>query len=736
MGRLILVSNRLPIQIQQDGERARIVKSSGGLVAGLAPVHEDGGLWVGNLGATDVAVDPADLDAARLHAVALDNEDARRHYEGYSNAVLWPLCHYLLEHVAFDSRDFDAYRRTNEAFAEQIAAVVQPGDRIWVHDYHLMLLPGMLRARLPETPIAFFLHIPFPSSEVFRTLPRNEEILRGLLGANLIGLHTYDYARHLVSSFRRFVGVEFDDDWVRIPDGRCRIGVFPLGVDVGRFHDMAAAPNVASRAAEVRSRADGRKLVLGVDRLDYTKGVPHRLEAFERLLQTREDLRDQVMLLQLAVPSRANLPSYKELKERVDRLVGKINGELEQDGQTPIHYMYRSVPPAELVALYRAADVAFVTPIRDGMNLVAKEFVASRTDDRGVLVLSEFAGAASEMGEALLHNPYDIDGTAHVLAQALAMPEPEQQRRMAALRARVEANTVHRWVQRFLAAFDGMARRGQGAERLHSQGEASDMAWVQRLLNEVAQASGVLLALDYDGTLAELAPRPEAAKPPAQLLQLLETLAAAVGLQVVVLSGRDKETLDAWFGHLGVSLVAEHGLQLRPVGQTEWESTVRQVDLSWKSAVREILEDYASRAPGARIEEKQATLVWHYREVEPAFGEWQARELLQHLSEAYANSPLEVVRGAKAVEIRPQGFDKARAYVTLRDRLGPFAAEVAVGDDRTDEELFAALPERAWSIKVGTGPTAARARLRNPEEVRELLRLLVSRVGQWAAPRS
>jgi trehalose 6-phosphate synthase/phosphatase len=727
MGRLILVSNRLPITVKRSRKKTTLVRSTGGLVAGLGPVHEEGdGLWIGSLGSTR-GVPKEELERQRLVTVQLAAEDAKRHYEGYSNGVLWPLFHYLLDRITFDSRDAEAYRKVNERFADVIVEEASDDDRIWVHDYQLMLLPTMLRQRLPGASIGFFLHIPFPSSEVFRILPHAEEVLRGLLGADLIGLHTWDYARHLVSSFRRVLGVEFSDDWVST-DASTRIGVFPLGVDVASLRQRAARPKVERRLKQLRKQVGDRKVVLGVDRMDYTKGLPLRLHAYRRLLETRRTWREKAVLIQLAVPSRSSIGTYRELKEAVDRLVGEIDGEFGVAGQSPVQYMYRSVPPDELAALYRLADVMLVTPIRDGMNLVAKEYVASQQSDRGVLVLSEFAGAAAEMGEALLHNPWNIDDTARVLDAALRMEPEEVQQRMAALRKRVEQNDVHRWVARFTEALDSVTRRKSSTWAHAERGAADGHAWMEELFAAFALANRRLLALDYDGTLAELAAVPEAAAPRPELLELMERLASCDGLELCIISGRDPATLADWLGHLPIHLVAEHGFHWRLRGSTEWEELLRGIDTAWKEGVRELLEEYTTRSVGSFIEEKPSSLAWHYRQVEPGFGVWIARELAQHLAESFANSPLEVLHGSKVIEVRPQGYDKGRAFRLLAQQLGPFDFLLAAGDDRTDEDMFQAMPGDAWSIKVGLGKTRARFRIDSPRTMRSFLAELHSRL--------
>ncbi len=716
MGRLLLVSNRLPVQVRRIGRRVQVSPSAGGLVAGLGPVHRMGdGLWIGTLGQQPSPALRQELRAERLVDVTLPKEAAARAYEGFSNQVLWPLFHYLIGQVAFDKQDFEAYREVNELFAEAVLAVARPDDSIWIHDYHLMLLPRLLREELPRAHIGFFLHIPFPSSEVFRILPRKSLILDGLLGADLVGVHTYDYARHLVTSFRRVLGIEFDDDLVAQGEDRCRIGVFPLGVDFQAITAAAAQPAVERRLERLRRQVHGRKVILGVDRMDYTKGLPLRLAAFRRLLELHPEWREHAMLMQLVVPSRSNIPSYRELKREFERLVGEINGQFSSGGLAPVHYMYRSVPPDELMAMYRLADVGLVTPVRDGMNLVAKEYVAARLDNTGVLVLSEFAGAASEMGEALQHNPWDTEGTAEILHRALTLERDEAHKRMSALRKRAEVHNVHRWVKRFLAAFE------QSARVVEPVGEdEGDQSWQELVRQALRQSSRALLALDWDGTLCDIQQTPGRAEPTPPIRALLTLLGREPKYEVVIISGRDPDILSKWFDDLPVHLVAEHGFLVRLRGQG-WQEVARGLDLSWKDSVREVLEDYAARAPGVIIEEKKSTLAWHYRLVEPGFGSWLARELAQHLVESFAQHPLEVHHGKRVVEVRPYGVDKGRGIRLVQRVLGPFDFELAAGDDRTDEDLFLAMPEHTFTIKVGSGQSRARFRLHSPARLREFL---------------
>ena len=724
MARLLIVSNRLPVTLRCDAGGVSLERSAGGVATGLSAPHESGeGLWIGWPG------DVSSLDAAqrealnrhlaelRLVPVHLSPKEVERYYEGFSNGILWPLFHYLLDQIPRAIENWDAYEAANERFAETIAEHHRPGDLVWVHDYQLMLVPERLRRRVPDARIGFFLHIPFPASEVFRTLPFRGHLLQGLLGADLIGFHTASYIRHFESSLLRLLGITSDLGRVQVDGREVHLGIFPLGIDFQAFSTAGADP---SMDAEVRAlgAGPGTQLLLGVDRLDYTKGIPRRLLAFERLLDRHPELCGRIRLLQIAVPSREGVKAYREFRDETDALIGRIHGAFATPHWVPIHYLHRSVSQRELVTLYRAADVMLVTPLRDGMNLVAKEFVASRIDEDGVLVLSEFAGAASEMAEAIHVNPYDIDGTAEAYHRALTMPAAERCARMRSLRKRVAANDVSRWLRRFLGALENVPPAGASAA-------PSPPSVLTPVVERVRKAPHLLLLLDYDGPLVPFAPTPDLAAPDAGLLGLLRALAARRGAEVHVISGRSRETLEAWLGEAPVGLHAEHGYWSRRVGSVDWTSDRRQPTMGWRAAVLDIFEDFATRTPGSLIEEKTASVAWHYRSSDPEFGEAQARELLVHLREILSNVPVEIVPGNKVIEARLHGVHKGRIVERLLAGLPAGVTILAMGDDRTDEDLFAALPEDAFAIHVGPAPSRASLRLASVADARALLRSLL-----------
>jgi trehalose 6-phosphate synthase/phosphatase len=459
-GRVLIVSNRLPVTVQESGGSVEVVPSAGGLASGLRGYYQSASaMWIGWPGPlSPVAARTGrrslehTLSSHNLRLVDLDQRDVEGYYDGFSNAVIWPLFHYLLDRIPLRSQNWDAYRRVNQRFADAVVDEMQPGDVVWVHDYHLMLVPGWCASGGPDARIGFFLHIPFPAPEVFRILPWRRELLMGVLGADLAGFHTPSYVRHFAAAVRAQCGLDASHDRVRVDGRTVRLGHFPMGPDVEQFQRLTLAPEVSEETARIREESRGRFLFLGVDRLDYTKGIPRRLIAFERLLQREPEPARQGAAHQLAVPSREGVREYASFRKQVEELVGRINGAVGTLDSVPIHYLHRAITPEQLTALYCAADAMLVTPLRDGMNLVAKEYIAARADEDGVLLLSEFAGAAEELGEAVIVNPYDENGMADSMAHAMAMGQAERTARMRALRRRVLAHSVNDWAHGFVAA--------------------------------------------------------------------------------------------------------------------------------------------------------------------------------------------------------------------------------------------------------------------------------------------
>lgn len=731
-GRVLIVSNRLPVTVRLEHGKVQVSPSAGGLATAMRGPHaQTNSLWIGWPGDTS-RFGPAERQATerrlaelRCRPLFLTPGEVAHFYDRFSNGVLWPLYHYLTDKVEREAwTNWKTFVEVNQKFADAVLQAYQPGDLIWIHDYQLSLVPGMIRQRAPDATIGFFLHIPFPSSEVFRILPWRVEILQGMIGADLIGFHTYSYLHHFSRALLHLLELPTVDGVVALGHRQAMLGVFPIGIDTPTFEKLAAQPEIQQEAAQIKAESGGRHLILGVDRLDYTKGLPRRLLAIERLLEREPALRDRIRFVQLIVPSREKVDAYAALRRELDELAGRINATWGTLSAVPVHYLYRGVPLEKLVAMYAAADVMLVTPLRDGMNLVAKEFIACQPHESGVLILSEFAGAAAELVEALLVNPYDVDRLALQIKRAIQMPAEERQTRMASLRARVRGFDAHVWAAAFLETLQAAARRRviPGAAL-----RVSDDAEVERLLGRINGFDPLHIVLDYDGTLVPFAPTPDLARPDPELLDLLRALAARPRTQVHLLSGRTRDSLERWFGQLPIHLHAEHGFWSRDAGGTGAWRPLLPTAPAWLPRVRAFLEQWTRDTPGSMIEEKTNGIVWHYRLVAADFGPLRARALLQALRDNFAEADLEVIEGEKAVEIRRRGVHKGVVIQRLIEESAGAAQFLAMGDDRTDEDMFQAIGAAGVAIHVGPGPSLATHRLEDHNAARRFLQALLAR---------
>jgi trehalose 6-phosphate synthase/phosphatase len=730
----VVASNRIPFTLAVEDDELRAEPSSGGLVTALAGTRGSP-LWVGWPGAAipeALEREATDLAAAEgCVPVFLTESEQELYYGRICNETIWPLFHYFVDRIRFTSEAWASYVQVNERFAETIARVAGPRGRVWIHDFHLALVPQLLRSLRPDVAIGFFLHVPFPSSEIYRLLPTRVELLEGLLGADYLGFHTGDYSRHFRSSCLRVLGIEPDPGTIQWDNRTVGIGVHPIGIDVTGFRESLSDSAATAVRAEIADRYAGRRVVLGIERLDYTKGIPQKLDAFERILEQDPSRSGEVTMLQVVVPSRLESADYQAKRDEIEMRIAHINGRFGEVGRVPIEYLHRPLSRAELVALYSRADVMMVTPLRDGMNLVAQEYVLCQTAPEsgdtslGTLLLSEFAGAAQVLPGAVLVNPWDADDLAERLVEALALPLPERRRRLELMAGRVEELDSARWAEGFLARLERYATPTVRAVRPLDEG-------ARQLLGQAfEEAPSRTLLLDYDGTLREFVDHPDLAVPSAEIRELLERLAALPETDVHIVSGRTRESLDAWLGDLPVFLCAEHGYFARSPGEG-W-SAQADVDLSWLPRVERLLRRVSADVPGTLVERKTASVAWHYRKAEPEYGAWRARELLVALEDALAGVSAEVLPGLKVVEVRARGVNKG-AYVErlLAERKDRDALMLAAGDDLTDTDLFRALPEGAIAIHVGSARPFRQTSLDHeyvlgsPRALRQTLRRLIA----------
>ncbi|WP_247235102.1 bifunctional alpha,alpha-trehalose-phosphate synthase (UDP-forming)/trehalose-phosphatase [Telluribacter sp. SYSU D00476] len=736
-GRLILVAYRLPFKIKKEGDTINLFQNSGGLVSAVLSLAQgkqntdsqfEGKIqWAGYTDNSREELEGQVLENEnfKAHPVFIPEELNNDYYEGFCNDLIWPLCHYFPSLAKFEERYWDAYQEANDLFFQQLADIIQPNDTIWVHDYQLMLLPDLIRQRFPDNKIGFFFHIPFPSFEIFRLLPRRwrESLVRGLLGADVVGFHTNDYVESFLKAVRMILGYGNKMHYVHLNNRIVKVDSFPISIDYAKFNQAFDEPEVA------RVRADARhslkeKIIFSVDRLDYSKGLLHRLHGYERFLEICPQWHSKVSFVMVVVPSRDTIEQYQQMKSEIDQTVGRINATYGSIEWQPIIYQYRSMPFDELVGMYTVSDVALITPVRDGMNLVCKEYVASRKDQRGVLILSEMAGAAAELGEACIINPTDNLEIANAIRNALEMPVNEQAKRIRAMQNRLRAYDVFAWTNDF---FTQMTMMEQEQNRLrHDFITQRDMKAISQSFN---QANNRIFFFDYDGTLVAITREPSEAIITKEMKELVSDLAQSN--TVVIISGRDKAFLEGVVGDLPVHIVAEHGALIKSRESGDWNMNESYED-GWKESIRSILDLYVQRCPGAFVEEKETSLAWHFRTADDQlYAQRRAQELAWQLKNfIQPEMHLQVIEGNMVIEVKKTAFNKGTAARMFLDK-GDYDFVLAMGDDTTDEDMFEALPETAYTIKVGDALSVARKHIRSQADVIVLLKSI--RDGQTIA---
>lgn len=726
--KFIIVSNRLPISVSKSGGELVFSPSSGGLATALSRLYKGrpDSIWIGWPGICEEDTTASErrkitrtLKKEGCLPIFLTRNQVRRYYDGYSNDTIWPLFHYFQTYVKNDSRYYRGYEAVNTIFRDYTAKFAAKDSMIWVHDYHLMLLPAMLREKLPGANIGFFLHVPFPSYEIFRLLPNRTEILEGLLGADLIGFHVYDYARHFLSSVLRTIGLESSEGMVTYDSRTVKIDAFPIGIDYDKFAMAEKDKPVMKELKEMEKSYGNKKIILSMDRLDYTKGILGRLSAFERFLKTHPKYLGKVVLVMVAVPSRIDVSTYKELKKEIEQTISRINGKYSTVSWAPIAYQFRNLPFEQVAALLHRADVALLTPLRDGMNLVAKEYVATKQNRPGVLILSEMTGAIDELPEAMRVNPNDINAISRSIADALRMPKATQKQKMRSMQKRLSEYTVTRWADDFIEQLKSSKKH-----QLIRADKLIDKEKERKILRSFKRAKRRLIVLDYDGTITNLVPKhnPGDSKPSPELLKLLRQINDLENTTLCIVSGRPRNVLESWFKEVPLAMSAEHGAWIKNEG--EWSR--QQVTFgNYKEEVLKLLKQYAERTPGAAIEEKDFSVVWHYRNVPPELAQARNASIEYELNNLLRNSEFSVFKGSKVIEVKPTMINKGLAVEDLMAMDSPDFI-LCIGDDTTDEDMFSVLPDGGFSIKVGLGETHARYQILNVADVHKLLKKLIS----------
>jgi len=729
--RLLIAAYRLPFKFIKTQSGINAVQNSGGLVSAILALSQK---FKANSNNTQKIVwagiddeipqdfdlksfENDDFDILPVHIPPKIND---LYYGGFCNDLLWPLFHYFPTYTVFNPNYYEAFVDANQRFCDEIVKEIKPGDFIWIHDYQLLLLPEMIRAKVPDATIGFFLHIPFPSFEIFRLMPRNwrEAIVKGMLGADIVGFHTHDYVQHFIKSVKRTTGYECKQNIIFTHNKLVKADAFPIGIDYDKFRNACLDKEVIEEKISISKILNNCKLIFSVDRLDYSKGLVLRLKGFELFLEMYPLWHEKVIFNMLVVPSRDNIEKYKDMKKEIESIIGRINGKYSTLAWRPIIYQYKSVSFNELVALYDLSNVGLITPLRDGMNLVAKEYVTCQLENVGVLILSEMAGAAAELNEAIIINPSDNLEVADAIYKALEMDEDEKHFRNARMRNRISSYNVFTWALDFF---------NQTFEIKKQQNIMSvkfiNNTIIENIVFNYRSARRRILFLDYDGTLVSFTKYPELATIGLDTKNIISNLTKDSKNHVVIISGRDKDFLEKQFHDVNVTLVAEHGFFVKKMGKN-WESTIVP-NSSWKDSVMPILKEYVNRCNGTFIEEKTGSLAWHYRNADADFAQLRLHELRDELAEIIRHkTDFEILEGNKVLEIKSGKYDKGQAATSiLQDITYDFI--LAVGDDKTDEFLFKVMPEFAFTIRIGMSPSIAKYNIADSESFLQLLNTMV-----------
>lgn len=727
--RLIVVSNRLPCTITVENGNLVYSRSTGGIVSSLGAylktLKKGEYIWVGWPG-SDIPkseynqIKDQVFKKENAIPVFLDKEVRENFYEGFCNKIIWPLFHYFTSYGIFDPKYWEDYKRVNQQFAQEVLKIVKKDDIVWIHDYHLMLLPKLLRDAKPDLKIGFFFHIPFPTSEIFSFLPSawRQQILEGILGSDVIGFHTQEYTHYFLSAVLRVLGFEHSFGNLMAYNRKILVKAFPLGIDFNLFHEAVKEKEVIREKTLIKRSIQDYKIILSIDRLDYTKGLINRLKGYEKFLQDNPNMKKRVVMVLVLIPSRTNVGQYQLMKKEIEEKIASINGLFGSVSWTPILYQFGFLDFKQLIAYYNLSDIALVTPLRDGMNLIAKEYIAAKSkSDDGVLILSEKAGAAKELSEAIIINPNSEEEIAQAINKAFEMPKKAQLKKIRIMQEYLRENTVFSWAENFISSIEHVKEEQKKLEVKFFTNEVG-----KKILQSYKQAASRLLFLDYDGTLVPFSSDFSNVKPSSEVICLLKRLAEDKKNEIVMISGRDKLTLEKLFGQLPVNLVGEHGLFLKEK-QGGWK-LLSFVSGYWKKDAKDILNFYCRQLPGSLVEEKDYSLAWHYRKANQIYASIKAKELLDDLVNFTANKTLQILHGNKVIEIKPINTNKGTAGASWIER-GNFDFILAIGDDKTDEDLFSALPEEAYSIKVGSGQSVAKYNMNKPEEVIKLLSSLI-----------
>jgi len=718
--KIINVSYRLPISFRKTSEGVERKTSDGGLASSILSFAEKTHYEITWAGIADFEITLWDAknecrrDGMKMEPVFLPKQLEKNFYQGFSNSVLYPLFSYFPSYAEYKQEYWDAYLEANRKMAEKVILLYEKDDIIWIHDYHFIPLAGLIRNELPEAKIGFFLHIPFPNIELIKLLPRHVQsfLFINLLQADLIGFHTWDYTLHFIECAEIILGATRNNFNLIYKNRETKTGAYPISIDFNKFNEAFDQMEVKTKRDNINNIYLNKKIIFSVDRLDYTKGVLYRLSAYEKFLEQNPQWMNRVVFIMVIIPSREEISRNSERKSIIELAISRINGKLGNYNWTPVVFQYKPIKFDELMALYTSCDIALVLAVRDGMNLVAKEFVASRNDLRGVLLLSELIDAAKELQEAIIFHPLDIQEIADSIQAGLNMSPNEQESRLKTMQTYLSKNDVFKWAAIFL---------GDLKEKQQKNAIALGTDARNNLLEKYSKARNRLILLDYDGTLAPFHIDPEKAIPDPEILDILENLKRWKKNEVWIISGREKEFLDKHFAYLNINLVAEHGSFIK---RNEWKSQLPIMEVELMDEVNYLLTNFVDLYPGTFIEKKQNSIAWHYRAIEHQKGFIASRELLKQLKAYMLNKKLSLLDGSYVIEIKFLPSSKGSVY-EQEIANEKFDVVIALGDDKTDEDLFKCLTKPFhYSIKIGKGYTNASYRLENIQLATSFLNVL------------
>lgn len=723
MPRCLLVSNRLPLAFNDKTQE--FAPSSGGLVSAIKGLDaKKVGYdfeWMGIL--TD------DIDSEKInqlkktpfgdlncHPIVVPRESYNTYYNNFCNNVVWPLFHYERSMVQHSESGYKCYEEINQLVADAILEEAKEDDTIWIHDFHFFLVPGMIKARRPDLKVGFFLHIPFPSSEIFRELPQRKEILSSLIQCDLVGFHDLSYLTHFKSSLSRILG-----EHTSIFNER-KFGVYPISIDTLHFMNLASEPQTKEFIKRYAEQKKDKKWILGVDRLDYIKGLVLKLKSFQEFLRKYPDQKEKVQMVQIVIPSRTDVQQYQDLKQNVEQLVSSINGEFGTPTYMPVHYLFHGVSEYELSALYQLSEVMHIGSRRDGMNLVCLEYVVSQKQAYpGALLLSEFTGAHSTLSYAVSINPWNVEETAVKIKEALDQPTDQRQKEMMQMQDFLKRYTSSEWASYYMRDLHIDSRKKQKNTIISKEGK---FPWMNNL-----KGKRITVFCDLDGTLAPIASKPSMVKLESKTLEILEEIQKNNRVQFVVVSGRDRDFLQNEFiknNQFKFPLAACHGAYSYSPENHEWNNLIEHDSTKWKDGIIDILRLYTSRTPESFLEDKGHAVTWHYRNSPPEFADFLANKLFIELEESLTSLPAQVTRGKKVIEVKSLHASKG-FFVQQWLEKQEYQPDVviALGDDTTDEDMFEFLQNKSdisdYCIKIGEDKTFAQYSIKEQSSVDQFL---------------